>query len=373
MENTKSKVKKETYKDRFLEKLKYKYSNISKFYYFSVLLISCCSLVIAWLLLANNGKTAKFSEFFELYGIKQFSVVVVLFVVSVLLSSLLAFLKVYSKGNKNKFYATLSGVVNSDFYKNTSLYGGLGQTVLFGKLTERNIKENLACDVAYSKKIFEKIAFVILGVVVLIWSLFVMEKIKLWLYFIVLMIVIINALYISLILITKKNKTKGIAIVSKICKILYDVKIISDYEKTFNKMADGLLIKANSFNYGKSLIWVEIASNLLNLFLKVLVIYLAMVNLVLTDSSVLGEVIIKCFMLEAIFMAYPLPKGLLIYEILFIFLFSSIIPYGFVYFVMLIFRIYDVFLPFVNYLIISVVDCVVYKNKKKIKDEKSIS
>ena len=62
-----SKTKKETYKDRFVEKLKGNYSNLSNIYYLCVILMSVCTLVVAWLLIANSEKVATFSEFFELF------------------------------------------------------------------------------------------------------------------------------------------------------------------------------------------------------------------------------------------------------------------------------------------------------------------
>lgn len=365
----KSKIKKETYRDRFLDNLKNKYGARSNFYYFSLLLVSICSLVVAWLLLANNGKTAKFSDFFSLYGFQEFSVVILLFVVITLLITLISYLKIYSKGNKSKFYAVYSSITHSQFFNKVSLYGMAGDVTLFGKMADRKIKDNLACDITYSKKFFEKVAFAIFGGVALIWSLFIMDRINIWLYFVMLMAVTIDLSFIIIVLLTRKNKTRGIAIISKVCKMLYDMKIVKDYEKAFNKMVDKLLIYANSFNYSKALIWVELASNLLIFFLKFLVVYLTMVNLVLADSSLLGEVIIKCYLLESVFMLYPLPRGILIYEILFVYLFSSIIPNGFVFFVLMIYRIFDIVLPFINYSIVGLIDLFVYKNNKKLNNE----
>lgn len=370
MANSNSKVKKETYKDRFLEKNNSKYSSISNFYYLSMILINICSLVIAWLLLANgDNDIASFSDFFELFKIENYVTIIVLFIVVLLLKTLISYLKLYSKGNKSKFYATYSAISRAEYYNSVSIYGKTGDVVLYGSLAERKIKENVACDVAYSKKIFEKIAFIALGIVVLIWSLFMMEKISIWYYFLTLLVVIWNGLYIGFIFLTKKNKTKGIAIVAKFCKILYDIKLIKDYEKTFNKMVDSLLIYSNSFNYGKVLVCVELASNLLSLFIKFMVVHLAMANLVLTDSSMLGEVIIKCFIIESVFAIFPLPKGVLIYELLFISLFASIIPNGFVFYVMLIYRFYDIFMNVINYLLIIIVDSIVYRNKKIAKNK----
>ena len=68
-------------------------------------------------------------------------------------------------------------------------------------------------------------------------------------------------------------------------------------------------------------------------------------------------------------MLYPLPRGILIYEILFVYLFSSIIPNGFVFFVLMIYRIFDIVLPFVNYSIVGLVDLFIYKNNKKLNNE----
>ena len=172
-------------------------------------------------------------------------------------------------------------------------------------------------------------------------------------------------MFLTLVFVTKKNKTRGVAIVGSICKILYNLKLIKDYESVFNKMADNLLICSNSFNYNKLLMSIEIVSNVLMLIVKFLIVHLSMATLVLADSSIVGEVIIKCFIIEAIFMAYPLPKGVLIYELLFVFLFSSLIPNGFLFYVMILYRVFDLFLGFINCLVVKLLDSVIYKSKKQ--------
>lgn len=97
MAKIKEKVKKETYRDRFLGKLKNNYVNNTRFYYFAIVIMCACSLVVAWLLLVNKGDTATFDDFFQLYGFKQFSIVLVFFVVVLLLSALMCYLKIYNK------------------------------------------------------------------------------------------------------------------------------------------------------------------------------------------------------------------------------------------------------------------------------------
>ena len=72
-------------------------------------------------------------------------------------------------------------------------------------------------------------------------------------------------------------------------------------------------------------------------------------------------------------MMYPLPRGLLVYEVLFVYLFTSIIPNGFVFYVMMVYRLFDIVLPFINYILVCLIDLFVYKNKKKLIKSESVS
>ncbi|MBE5757706.1 MAG: hypothetical protein E7345_02085 [Clostridiales bacterium] len=364
---TENKKHKETYKDRYIEKLKNSYNeNVigkSSIYYLLIIVMSLCSLVVTWILLNNTMKIASLENFFELYGFRQWLMVFVVFVVVILLKSLMSYLKIYVKSKRKNFYAVYSSVSISEYLSRLSLYGRVGDVSLWGKLVERKTKENLACDVVYSKKFYSKVAFVLVGLTCLIWSLFMMDVINIWLYMLVLLIVLWQFAMILLVIITRKNKALGISIVGKTTKFLFNIKIIKDYEKTFNNLSDKLLIYTNSINNGKIISISETVANMIIWLFRVLIIYLSMNSLLLSDASVMGEILIKCFMLEAILSCLPLPGGIIAYELLFITLFKNIVVNGYLFYVMVIYRVFELFMYLINYLIVVLVDKIVYKNK----------
>ena len=81
--------------------------------------------------------------------------------------------------------------------------------------------------------------------------------------------------------------------------------------------------------------------------------------------EMLGEIIFKTLILELLLQIWPLKWGTLIYEIIFVILFSNVFFEGFIFWALLIYRILDYFVYIVQWLVFLIID-LIYRKVKKI-------
>ena len=101
----------------------------------------------------------------------------------------------------------------------------------------------------------------------------------------------------------------------------------------------------------KWLIFTEIIANVFRYFLESIVIYFVVVTLNFASASVLGELLLATLILDLILQIWPLKYGTFIYEILFVILFINLFFDGFVFWGLLVYRIFDYFLFALVYLL----------------------
>ena len=339
----------------------------SKMYYVSFVFLNILMLILSLIYLNNKDKIESVKKVWEHVNVKSIILIIGIFVCIMLLKTLPNFLKLYSRTKKRKFGLMYRAVAAGEFYSIMTAYSS-GEKPMFCKYLSRfGVSEKHSVDMGYSKRIFSRIANLLYCTIMLVLGfVFWMRKdISIWLCILVCIPLVYNAIIVTTVICFNNNKKATINFIASICKFLYSWNIIKDYEKLYNKIIDNLLIYNKEFRQNKILIFIEISAYILAYFLKGVLLYYALVSLNIANIRILSDVLFRYVILDLIISMWPLQKGSLIFEFLFITLYSKIFFTGYVFWGMIILRVFEYFIYILQYLIVMVYDKLCYKLVKK--------
>lgn len=359
------KVKNKNAEERLFEDYQFKSlamnTSGSKLFYSTIVILNIFLLFVAFLVLNGKEKIEKFSVVLENMGGTTVTLIFLMFVAVMVLKVIPDYLKVFSKTKKRKFWACYSANSKCEFFNGVTL-NKKGNAKYICHLSDSKIKSQQAVDTALSKKFISKISFCIYSLLFMIIGAFSWVKfIPIWLYLIALLALVVNFAYVCFVFYFGKNKEEAMGVISNICKFLYNKKIIKDYEKLFYKIVDKMIVYNKTFKYSKIIIWTEVFANILIYFLKGLAVYLLCYSINLLEGGILFQLLFVGVVMEGVVMLWPFAKGTLIYEIVFILLFKSYYFAGFIFWAMVIYRIFDYFMYVVNYLITMLIGKIMNK------------
>lgn len=362
-----------TAEDREFVRLNKTYEKVSdgssKFFYACIALLNILSVAICYLVLNQKFLVEKPSIIFESLDYKIWILLLLSFLLILFLKTLPMFLKIYNKTKNKNFVTSFSNTIIGEYYGRVTLCS-CGQIPMCTRyLNSKGHETKNSIDVNFGTRFFDKLSFVIYAIPIFIFGIiFSLDKINIW--FVVLGIVLL-LIYIAQILIVfmfKKNKKKTIEFLSKFVKFLYNSHIIKNYEKLYYKWIDRLIIYTKEFKQNKWLIFTEMVANIFRYFLKAIVIYFVIITLNISDSSMLGDLLVATIILDLALQFWPLKYGTFIYEIVFIILFKNLFFDGYVFWGLLLYRIFDYYLYVLYYLLWDL--CVIIKRKSGFKVNK---
>lgn len=337
----------------------------SRLFYVTILLLNIFTLVVACFLINASQPIEKITVVFENIGVQNILLLILVFLGIMVLKSLPDYLKIFSKTKKRKFLSCYLSNAKKEYYDCVTIYKK-GYFAEYNTLSSSKIKKQFAADVVASKKIVNKISFVVYGLLFMILGAFLWVKyIPIMLYIMALLVIIFNVLFISFVVYFGKNKENATSLIANVCKFLFNKKIIKDYEKTFFKIVDSLIEYNKGLKFNKIIIWTEVFANMLIYFLKGLAIYLLCFSLNLIDGGIFFNVLFVWVVLESLLSIWPLQKGTLVFEYLFVLLFSAYFLEGFIFWALLLFRIFDYFLYALQYIVVIIIEFIAKKCGKK--------
>lgn len=357
--------------DRILQNFNNKHAKIKSFnsriYYACFILLNIFMLILSMVYINGKDKIENVSIVWQNVTIQAVLLLVGIFLIIMLLKTLPNFLKLYSRTKKRKFGLVYRSLVVSEYYSIMTMYSSGEQAMQAKYLSDNGISDNHSINMAYSKKIFARIGNLIYSAVILVLGLIFWLKsdLNIWLCIIAFIPIIINGTIVITILCFNKNKKSTINFIAGFCKFLYVRKIIKDYESFYTKIIDNLLIYNKVFKQNKSIIFLEIASNILINFLKAVMLYYSLIALNISGVQILGSIIFRYTILDSIINLWPLQKGCLIFEFLFITLFSRFFFAGYVFWGMLILRIFEYLIYIFQYVLVVLYDLLKLKLRKR--------
>lgn len=373
------KEKKQNSEDRILENYLSKYNDISAkksgFYYFSIVLLNICALIVVMLLYGNTANIVSFKVFWESIDWNILLLIFLIFIGMMLFQTFSRYLRLYSKSKLRRFWLSCNANNVMNFYNMTSVYERNGVIASTKCLSEDKLSSTVnPVELTLGKKIFDKIAFVIFTLMFLVIGLFAWQNIiPGWVIWVAVISLIFQVTTLVLVGLLNDNKQAVIGFVGWLSRFLFKLKLIKDYELFYNKMIDTLVVYNKTLRQNRSLSFVEIMINILVLFLKYSLLYLVFITINLDTGDMFWKLLYMCVVFDLVLKIWPLPKGTLIFEVLFITLFTRVFFEGYVYWAMILYRVFDYFIYIIHYLIVALIDCIVkkFKNKKLIKNSVS--
>lgn len=341
----------------------------SKWYYASLILLNIMALIVCFLILDNTKfEIQKISVVAENFDFKLIAIMVICFVIILLLKTLSVFLRVYSKTKQRKFGTIFGGVVASEFYGRVTLCSKGKNSSFVNAITKRGIQDDVAIDSVYAttscnRMSFAVYAFVLIAIGIFAW----IENINAVLLIIGIIILLIEFTKIIFVLMFRRNKKNTLEKLAKVIRFAYQTRIINDYEKVYNRIVDKLIIDVKDFRTNKYILFVDFISNILIHFLKAGVVYVIFVSLNIADGAVFGELLFMCVLLELILKAWPIQHGTFIYELVFVLLMNNIFFEGYVFWGLILYRLFDYFAYVIAFVIFKIFD-IIYDNKISVKE-----
>lgn len=363
--------KKETSQDREISRLNRSYEKInnstSKLFYASIICLNILTLFVYIFYLNSKQKIEDINSVLGGFDYNLLILLSIMFVGMLFLKVLPLYLRIYSKVKNRRFGYVLGATIAGEFFGKVTIYG-LGENAIVAKsLQNKSVSPGLSIDVKYGANVFKNLSQLIFWLVsIFIGLIFYFDSINVWLVVIGIVSFIIIFSKTMFVFIFKANKKFGIDVVSKYVKFLYKLGLAKNYETTYNKILDKLIVSASGIKQNGWITFVEIFSGLLSEFLKGVMIYFLVATLNLADGTIIFEILFKFSIMQLIFRLWPLQSGTLIFELLFVALFENIFFSGYVFWGLIIYRFFDLFAYIIVYLIQVVVKCILNKQSKKL-------
>lgn len=363
--------KKETSQDREISRLNRSYEKInnstSKLFYASIICLNILTLFVYIFYFNSKQKIEDINSVLGGFDYNLLILLSIMFVGMLVLKVLPLYLRIYSKVKNRRFGYVLGATIAGEFFGKVTIYG-LGENAIVAKsLQNKSVSQGLSIDVKYGANVFKNLSQLIFWLVAIFMGLiFYFDSINVWLVVIGIVSFIIIFSKTMFVFIFKANKKFGIDVVSKYVKFLYKIGLAKNYETTYNKILDKLIVSASGIKQNGWITFVEIFSGLLSEFLKGVMIYFLVVTLNLADGTIIFEILFKFSIMQLIFRLWPLQSGTLIFELLFVALFENIFFSGYVFWGLIIYRFFDLFAYIIVYLIQVVVKFILNKQSKKL-------
>ena len=357
------------------EKIKDMKSWKSVMFYICLVVLNVCTLLVALIWLKLDKKIECFEMIGDLWDFKTFAIMLALFVFVNILYVLPSFLKYYNTQKQRRFWLLYSANARAKHYECLTV-GKKGETAAeIDLLNKNNVRPVESVAIAQGKRVIEKLSIAIIALIMCVVGAFIwLKDISGWLFALALIALLVNISYIVFVFIFVKNKKKGLILLGRICKFLYNVKIIKDYESFYNKCVDGMVARTIAFKQNKAILLTEIASYLLIFFLRFLILYVCLCSINMKAANRVWSLLFCFVLMDMIIQFILLQKGTLIVEILFLMLFTVVFTQTYVFWGLIIYKLFEYFMYIIHYGFVSIVNAIIgsVKSKKKTSKTKSV-
>ena len=246
----------------------------------------------------------------------------------------------YTKSKGRKFGSVFVGNVIREYYRTLTISAEATDSLYMEKLKSSKINENTAREMVNTSGVASRLSSVLYSfVVILLGTIFVFESTNVFLYIVAILGFVLNLLYVLVILYFDKFKAKYLLIIGGLCKFLYRIKLVKDYEKLYNTLVVKLMQYGIVFKNNKMYMFSQILCGVVIKFVTHLMLFFVVGALNLTSWEILISILFNCVVLDIVVGFIPTPKGTLVYELLFLMLFRTIFISGYVLYGMIAYRI----------------------------------
>lgn len=266
-----------------------------------------------------------------------------------------------------------TAVVNR-FYDCVTPFSTGGQPFEVFYLNSRGLNGGAATSVPLAKSVFQVIAFIIVSIIVLVCSpnLFGDSQIVVTSWAIISLIIAIAIVSVVLLFsISKKIMPK---ITMFFLKVLHKLKLVKDYNISFNKCMRVILEYQKSMKFYAKSVWIILISFVSSGLIVVLKAIIPLMIYCVFNAQVSGDVVLEIFskfiIIELATKYIPLPGGTGVAEVSFSALFATLFGDGTLFWALLLYRIFNYFIYLLQGLIVVIYDFAYgnRKNRRKVEE-----
>ncbi len=313
-------------------------SSKNNWFYLAIILINLVSIFVAWLVESNGNGVA--TGVLSSLDYKYLYLLLISMIIIAILKLVPDYVYLYTKSKGRKFGSVFVGNVIREYYRTLTISAEATDSLYMEKLKSSKINENTAREMVNTSGVASRLSSVLYSfVVILLGTIFVFESTNVFLYIVAILGFVLNLLYVLVILYFDKFKAKYLLIIGGLCKFLYGIKLVKDYEKLYNTLVVKLMQYGTVFKNNKMYMFSQILCGVVIKFVTHLMIFFVVGALNLTSWEILISILFNCVVLDIVVGFIPTPKGTLVYELLFLMLFRTIFISGYVLYGMIAYRI----------------------------------
>ena len=334
----------------------------NNWFYVAIILVNIVTLVVAWLLESNTNSLAK--DVFSGFDYRFLYLLVASLVIIVLLKTVPDFVYLYKKTKRRLFGCVIGGNIISSYYGTLTYKSEYRDSIYYENFRASKVNESTSKDIVNSNSISSMIANVCYSLlIVILGSIFVIKSTNILLYILAIIGVLFSFAIVMIVLYFEKYKAKYLIAIGNLCKFLYRIKLVKYYEKLYNSLVVKLMKYGSVFKSNKLYLICKIIGGVLIKFITHLILFFVVCSFGVASWELLMEVLFNCVVMDVVLGMWPMPKGTLLYEIVFLTLYSTIFVGGYVLYGMVVYR-------FIRYFIIQLVFGVgyVFGLRKRLKD-----
>lgn len=335
--------------------------NKNRLLHWVIVLINICSLLLCWFIEGNKHGVVSVDIFLEVFDWKYLMFAITLVLIILMLRSFLDFINIYRSCKRRCFRVLFVANSKMDFYNFVTSYLYGGNVVYLNYLGNRGVSQNESINSLYCKKVFSRISNCIYSLCFLLIGLFLFAKTtNIFLFVIAILTFLFNCLWVITVFLFNTQREKIMSITASICKILFKLRLIRDYERVFKLVNHKLYVANYNLRVSGKVSIIYIILNIIRQFMRHFILFVLLQMMNNGSCEILFEILFKCAILDLIVLASPLPYGTALYELVFVILFRNVFDIGYVLWAMVLYRLLDYFI----YILVYVFMCIFNKKNK---------
>jgi uncharacterized protein (TIRG00374 family) len=328
-----------------------------------------CTIAIAWLIESRANGYVKIKDVLEGFNWRYMILIIPIIVLGLLAKTFGDFMSLFSKTRQRRFLVMLKSNSVNEYYNSVTNYSCGGYSVYANNLNRSGVSAKLSTDITYGKKFLNSVSILIYSfIALLIGCCFVFDKKIIFLFIIGLIGFLISVGYVIFVLYFEKFKYGYMKFFGSLSKILYNMKLVKDYENFYSNTINKLITYSTALKSRKRIIITQIICGVIANFLRHLILFVILCVLNLGSLELFVIILFKATILDLIISLWPIGRGTLIFEIVFIALFRNVFFEGYVLWGMVLYRFIDYFSSVIKILISCIVR-IKEKNDIQIEDE----
>lgn len=329
-------------------------------FHVGIVLLNICMLALFWVLISNKYGVVKNRDVWDSVNWKYVTLLLVIPIGVIFLQVTRDYISLFKRNKRRRFVGILFASLKEILYNS---YSKLGDAQYVLELNSYNIDKRSSVDLNYHKRISRLIARIIYATLVFVLGvIFCIENMNFLMVILGVLAFVVSGSYLCFLLYSLSHMDKCVELIARLSKLLYKLRIVKDYEGFFKRTSSVLYEYCFAIKQLSKMSILSVIVDMLILFLRHFGLLVIFQMLNFGGWNYYIWILFSCTILDLIVDLLPMPKGTLIFELLFATLFVNIFFSGYLPWSMVMFRVLDYF----SYIIISLVILAFQRKRKKV-------